>query len=216
MIHYNISLTGKMRSGKDTVQEMLIKSIIYQITSKHSKHLSYPLVAKLAFGDAVKKYSRELFPGAYENNNVKQRKLLQSFGQKMREIDEDVWIKILDKELQRTVNTPSVFEDVFFKSNLEKVIITFITDVRQPNEFEYAKDLGIVIKVEADDKVRKERMSIKGEDVSDELVNHETESHIDSYETDFTVDNNGDTVELRRQLEPIIQYILEDITSKIN
>ena len=216
MIHYNISLTGKMRSGKDTVQEILTKAIIYQITSKYSKHLSYPLISKFAFGDAVKKYSRELFPDVYKNNNIKQRKLLQDFGQKMREIDEDIWIKILDKELQKTVSTPSVFEDVFFKSNLEKVMITFITDVRQPNEFEYAKGLGIVIKVEANDNVRKERMSLKGEDVSDELTNHETESFIDDYQTDFTIDNSGDMAELRKQLEPVIHYILEDITSKIN
>lgn len=204
-----------MRSGKDTVQQVLTKAIIYQVTSRYSKYLAYPLVTKLAFGDAVKSYSKELFPDFYEDNNIKQRKLLQDFGQGMRKIDPDIWVKTLDRELNKTIATPTLFENIFIDTELETFLLTFITDVRQPNEFDYVKDKGLTIKVEATDEVRRSRMKSKGEDTSEELMEHETESHIDGFETDFVIDNNGDEMELRKQLEPIIQHILEEVVTQV-
>jgi dephospho-CoA kinase len=71
-----IGLTGKARSGKDTVANYLVERHQFQ---------------RVAFGDSLKRYLSEIFPDLINEN--KPRALLQRFGQSMREFDEDVWIK---------------------------------------------------------------------------------------------------------------------------
>jgi len=76
MMPLKIGLTGKARSGKDTVANYLVEQYYFR---------------RVAFGDALKKYVSEIFPDLANEN--KPRALLQRFGQSMREFDEDVWIK---------------------------------------------------------------------------------------------------------------------------
>lgn len=70
----NIALTGKFRSGKDTVAEYLVEQ--YGFT-------------KYAFGDELKFYAHELFGEL----TGKQRELYQWFGQTMRQRDPDIWVR---------------------------------------------------------------------------------------------------------------------------
>ena len=76
MMPLKIGLTGKARSGKDTVANYLVERYQFQ---------------RVAFGDALKRYVSEIFPDL--SNENKPRALLQRFGQSIREFDEDVWIK---------------------------------------------------------------------------------------------------------------------------
>jgi dephospho-CoA kinase len=71
-----IGLTGKARSGKDTVANYLVERHQFK---------------RVAFGDSLKRFLSEIFPDLINEN--KPRALLQRFGQSMREFDEDVWIK---------------------------------------------------------------------------------------------------------------------------
>jgi dephospho-CoA kinase len=105
----NIALTGKLRSGKDTLAAYLTEKYGY---------------TRFAFGDELKRYANELFdvePGA------KPRELLQWFGQAMRERAPDVWVrKCFDKIAMYEIDAIR---------HEEPLIRAVITDLRQPSEF---------------------------------------------------------------------------------
>ena len=70
----HIALTGKLRSGKDTVADYLVNQYGYN---------------KFAFGDPIKFYYKELFG----ETDAKPRAGYQWFGQTMRERDPDIWVR---------------------------------------------------------------------------------------------------------------------------
>jgi dephospho-CoA kinase len=87
-----------------------------------------------------------------------------------------------------------------------------ITDLRQPNEYQALKENGFkIIRVNASDEVRLERMKALGDNVKPEDLNHETESHVDSYDVDFELDSNGSIDELIQQAE---QYVSQFKTGR--
>src|SRR5690625_1222040 len=75
-----IALAGKMRAGKSTISNYLTEIHGYK---------------RLAFGDALKHYAHEIFG----ESDIKRRRLYQKFGQKIREIDQDIWIKHVEKRM---------------------------------------------------------------------------------------------------------------------
>ena len=70
-----IALMGKMRSGKDTVGEILIKEYGFR---------------RYAFGDGIREIVDTYFP--YASIHGKPRKHYQFIGQSLRQLDEDVWV----------------------------------------------------------------------------------------------------------------------------
>ena len=95
-----IAITGKMCSGKTTLSNYLCQlQPKYQIFS---------------FGKKVKEVAADLFG---MDPNVKDRSLLTSIGQKMREINPDVWITYVLKQS----------EDIEY---------CLIDDLRYQNEYE--------------------------------------------------------------------------------
>lgn len=184
-----ISLAGKMRSGKDTVYTLIREELLKEDNIIPFKH---------AFGDSVKSITYELFPSTLKN-----RDKLQKVGQKMREIDENVWIRLVDEKIEEINKQP-----------VDELLVNVITDVRQPNEFEYAKDKGHTIKIICDDDIRLSRIRDKGEPLTKELFLHETETHVDDFETDFVIYNNADMSLLRNQVQQIVQSILEENSNK--
>jgi dephospho-CoA kinase len=155
-----IAITGKMRVGKNTLADYFIE--------KEQCH-------QLAFGDGIKRVARAYFPHIV--NQGKPRKLYQFIGQKFREIDPDVWVKDLDRTM---INL------------MEQGVQNFIvTDVRQMNEYRYLKEKGFtIIKIEADDELRKERIIQAGDVFSPDDFYHETEIAVDSIPYDYLVTNN--------------------------
>lgn len=79
-----VVLSGKMRSGKDTVADYLIKEFGFK---------------RFAFGDELKRYYHELFG----NTEGKPREGYQKFGQLMRQFKPDVWV---DKCFDNIINYP--------------------------------------------------------------------------------------------------------------
>lgn len=75
-----LAITGVMCSGKSTLSAYLVKN-----------HNFY----RIGFGDFVKKYAREIF-----DMKIKDRKLLQLLGEKLKEIDNLVWIKLVEKKIK--------------------------------------------------------------------------------------------------------------------
>ena len=77
-----LAITGEMGSGKTSIAKYLVEKYNFK---------------KFSFADDVKLYATEIFD---ININVKDRKLLQQFATKMKEIDENIWIKRLDNKIK--------------------------------------------------------------------------------------------------------------------
>ena len=76
-----IAICGKMGSGKTYIADKLAKE--YNLE-------------KVSFAEKIKDIAFDLF-----NIEQKDRKLLQIIGDKMKEIDKDIWIKYLLKKIKR-------------------------------------------------------------------------------------------------------------------
>lgn len=114
------AIIGKMGSGKSTCANYLKDIHNFEIHS---------------FGGPVKKYALEIF-----NEKNKNRKLIQDFAQKIKEIDNDVWVKYL-----------------LDKADLTKNII--VDDLRFPNEYKALKDNGFkIIKLTISEELQEKRL----------------------------------------------------------
>lgn len=171
----HIALTGKFRSGKDTVADYLIEKYGY---------------AKFAFGDELKRYVHELFD---VNPSTKPRELYQWFGQTMRKHDPDIWVRKCFEKIDKKKKTANVSVRVV------------ISDLRQPNEYERCRAEGyVIIRVNCPEDIRIERARAAGDDFTEDDLNHETEQYVDLYAVDYDIYNVGDLTELYSQIDAIM------------
>lgn len=178
-----IALTGKLRSGKDTVANRLYIG--------HDFH-------RVAFGDELKRLAHETFPHISEAS--KPRALYQQFGQLMREMDPDVWIRHVDRKVKALIDVHAPHKD--------RVGIV-ITDLRQPNEYAWAKHNGFsIVRVSAPDDVRIGRALEAGDDFTIHDLAHPTEIALNSFEVDYQIVNDGTVEELKRQVDEMMAEIL--------
>jgi dephospho-CoA kinase len=161
-----LALTGKMRTGKDYLAEALSPE--------------YNLY-RLAFGDELKRHAKAIFPQQFEANE-KPRQLIQDFGQSMRRLDSDVWVRpVIDK-----IRT---YGFLFEMSQFDGFVIT---DLRQPNEFDALKAEGfVIVRVSSPLGMRIERMQANGDAFDPKDLEHETESYIDGFDVDYEITNYG-------------------------
>jgi dephospho-CoA kinase len=177
-----IALTGKMRSGKDTVAEHLFF------------HQGF---SRVAFGDALKRNAHAAFP--WIPKTPKPRALYQKFGQIMRqEFDEGIWIKHAELSVRAAID---------YRVNIigaEQVGVV-LTDLRQPNEYEWARANGFsIIRVTAPDEDRIARAKLAGDSFTEADLEHETESHIDGFAVEYEIVNDGSVDALKIQVDAII------------
>lgn len=177
-----VALTGKMRAGKDTVA--------------HHLYISHGF-DKVAFGDELKRLAHETFPDV--GILSKPRALYQQFGQLMRTIDGDVWVKHVERKINAIVN---------FRSSTDDRIGIVLTDVRQPNEVEWARANGFtIIRVTAPDDVRRHRAEQAGDYFTADDFEHETELHVDGFAVDYEIANDGTVEELKEKVDAIMEAI---------
>lgn len=190
-----IALTGRMRSGKSAAAAYM--------TAKHG-------FKSISFASALRRVADDLFEHLYEpiyedcpfsedgKHRIgwrKPRALLQTLGQKMREIDEDVWIRQAEQSMM-------VYEDMHSTAGI------VIDDLRQPNDYEWARvNDFIIIRVKASEDLRLKRVEQAGDDFSAEDMAHDTEQHVDGFSVDYTIVNDGDLADLRRQVDEIMSDI---------
>jgi dephospho-CoA kinase len=178
-----IAVCGKLRAGKDELSNHL--------------YIKYSF-NRVAFGDALKKNAHATFPWVSEFS--KPRALYQAYGQLMRQIDSEVWIKHAEKAVKGAI-------DFRVNTGAENVGVV-ITDLRQPNEYEWARANGFtIIRVTAPDEDRIARAKIAGDDFNEADLEHETESHIDSFDCDYEIHNNGSVDDLKAQIDTILAEI---------
>jgi dephospho-CoA kinase len=177
-----IALCGRLRSGKDT--------------AAHHLYIKYGF-DKVAFGDALKRNAHEIFPWVSEFS--KPRALYQTFGQLMREIDQDVWIKHVERKVEAIINVNKDYRDH---------IGIVLTDLRQPNEYEWAKANGFtIIRVTAPDELRQARAKRAGDDFSEADLAHDTEQWVDGFAVDFDVVNDGSVSDLNAHVDEVMAQI---------
>jgi dephospho-CoA kinase len=165
-----IAITGKMRSGKDTLAK-------YFIDNDESN--------QIAFGDGIKRVARNYFPDIVAKG--KPRKLYQDIGQQFRQIDPDVWVKDLDRTM---VNLMELGETNF--------VVTDVRQMNE--YLYLKKQGFTVIKVETEDEIRKERIKAKGDTFNVEDFYHETEVAVDSIPYDYLVTNNTKLMDFYDQI----------------
>ena len=120
-----IAVTGKMCSGKTTLCNYLCEL--------------EPRFEIFSFGKKVKSVASDLFQ---MNPEVKDRTLLTSIGQKMREIDPDVWVNYVISECKDTE-------------------YCLVDDLRYQNEYETLVKNGFkIIQLNISDELQEERIKI--------------------------------------------------------
>jgi dephospho-CoA kinase len=144
--------------------------------------------AVYSFGKELKRCAHTVFGN---KGGGKRRELYQWFGQTMRERDPDVWIN-------------AMFRDMAYSTS-EKFIVT---DLRQPNEYDRLKAEGfVIIRINATDDIRRQRMINAGDEFTEEDLTHDTERHIDSFDVDFEIWNNGCLDGMTTQFDVIMREL---------
>jgi hypothetical protein len=181
---HNIGLIGKARSGKDTAALHLVATRAY---------------TRLAFADPLKEMAIQLDPlvptgidshgrihtrlsalirdvgWEYAKDHYQEvRRILQTTGQTVREYDDAFWITSMRRKLNaaESWNLPVV-----------------VTDVRYPNEAEMLRSRGFrLVRI-----VRPQPLSGYGN-------THESETALDDYVTDVTINNVGSVADLHASI----------------
>jgi hypothetical protein len=118
----------------------------------------------------------------------------------MREIESDIWIRHAERKVRGTI-------DFRVNTGAEKIGVV-ITDLRQPNEYEWARTEGYtIIRVTAPDEVRIGRAIGAGDDFSVHDLAHSTELEIDNFDVDYEVVNDGTVADLQTKIDEIISQI---------
>lgn len=106
--HLRIALAGQLRSGKDTVADLIQEQQEFTV---------------LRFADGITEIIEKYFPEA--NRIGKPRQHYQVIGQSLRQLDQGVWIKHLHKQVQQLsqhenlliTDVRQVNESIYCKSN---------------------------------------------------------------------------------------------------
>ena len=171
-----IALIGKMCSGKSTIANYLKLNYKYNI---------------LSFGEPVKRYAKEIF-GLVN----KDRAIIQDFAQKVREMDDEVWIKYLIRKYKQ--------------NNYNNIVVD---DVRFPKECTALENEGfILIKINISDDFQKERIKntyIENYNIHINRTKNISESYIDNLSGHYNFD-------MTKHTEKFIYNFIENILQTDN
>lgn len=169
-----IGLIGLKRAGKNTFGDIAVKEFGYK---------------ELAFADELKKYAKLLFPDHFKNND-KPVKLLQDFGEGMRKIDTDIWVKLL-------------------ANNFDKIdeLNVVVTDVRHQNEVDYLRSKGFtIVKIENNISDIIDRCRATESDFEPNLLLHKSEQlALRDDVADITIENKGTLEEYQNKVRNFLQ-----------
>ncbi|MEK4910584.1 dephospho-CoA kinase [Niallia sp. FSL M8-0099] len=175
-----IAICGQLRAGKDEVANRIYHTHDY--------------FEKLAFGDALKRLYHELLP--WVPTDPKPRAGYQKFGQLAREqFGEDIWIRHAERMLG-------------FYERVKRPDGVLITDLRQPNEYEWARANGwIIVRVTAPDELRLARAKAAGDQFDAKDLAHDTEQHVGAFDVDYEIVNDGTIDELYAKVDAMMSEI---------
>ena len=158
-----IAFSGKMQVGKTTSADYLVQK--------------YGFV-KLSFAGKLKEIAKDLWPEQFECGQ-KPRKLLQDLGMKMREIDQDVWVKYLVRIVRSLPKDSNIVVD----------------DLRFMNEYTALKNEGFFI------------VRILRDVPPSPLDDHPSEKEVEQMPYDLLLLNTGTLDRLYEKLDKIIEMV---------
>ena len=157
----NVAFVGKMAAGKSYYASLLRQELIDKGINSNIVHISYK----------IKELAVELF-----GMKDKDRDLLQKIAGKMRDIDEDVWIKYLIYYVKKEGKLPFIIDDVRFKEEVDLLKESF--------------DL-LVIRIDSDDVYRRSVYRAKyGKDPTEKELNDVTETSSGDITPDLILTND--------------------------
>jgi len=172
-----IAVAGRIRSGKDEFSKLFIKDGYHEFK----------------FGTGIAEIIMTYFPEDWMKG--KPRTHYQHIGQQLRQLDPDVWINYVFRDI----------EDYLYDNPYGDIIIT---DLRQVNEAERLRDEGfLIVKVVSRDDIRIQRMKQLGDQFNQEDLNHETEKQVDKILADIVVENNGSLKHLQSKAREVKKAI---------
>lgn len=176
-----IAVFGKLRAGKTAVCEYITEKFDCEV---------------LECSGALQEVVDILYP---KKKGTKDRELLVSVGQHMRELDVDVWVNLLEHKIEN--------------SNSENILIA---GVRQQNEYDMLKRQGFTfIQVEACETTRLERCIESGDKFNVESLRNPTEMVMDNWKPDYLILNEKGFKELEISISNIINEILSEESNNL-
>ena len=165
-----LGVTGKQRSGKDTVAAMLAEK--QRREGKAVKIVGFADPLKMEVMEALQKdaLGAEVIQEADRMKEEVEgfRLLLQGWGSVRRALRPNYFILLMD-------NIVDAYK------NLDDVDLLIIPDLRMPNELDYVKSIGgKILRIERPEELRKNVYN----------KNHETETALDNAEFDLVLSNH--------------------------
>lgn len=100
-----IAISGQMCSGKST-----LANIIKDMDNEYEI---------FSFGKKIKEIAVDLFD---MNKNDKDRTLIINIANKMKEIDNNIWIKYIIKQINKNISKKCIIDDLRFQNELDKLM----------------------------------------------------------------------------------------------
>lgn len=167
-----IAVSGKARSGKDTTCDYLVDKIdnITKLT------FATPLYDCLYSCQDILKLDRK-----------KDRDFLQTVGDWVRNINENIFVDITEHNIQKLSETSNII----------------ISDMRFPNEYEMLKNNNFIfIRIK-----RNINEYVEGA-LNDLQSKHQSEILLDNYKFDYYIDNDGTIEDLYKKIDSILLNLL--------
>lgn len=176
----NVAFIGFFASGKTYYANILAKKLEEYGISAH----------RISIANKIKEIAKDVF-----DMKGKDRRLLQTLGAKMREINEDVWINYLILDVKRHNKTPFIVDDVRFRNEVNLIRRNY------PN--------FIIVRLFADtDKRLNVYADLYGRKPTKEEMNDPTEVDIDNIKYDESIMNDYLPETAEKSIDKLIKNYL--------
>ena len=153
---------------------------------------TYHGYSRFSLAGKLKNIARELFD--VQDKSDRSRHILQSIGISMRDIESDVWIKYVLKNIkERSENKPVVVDDLRFQNE---------ADWFSANGFQ-------LVLVTVDEQLRQQRLAALYPDMDQSRQRHASEAEWSFIEPDFVLESIN-----AKETTKQIDRILENVTSR--
>ena len=185
---YGIGICGKMGSGKTTIVQGLAYHLKQQVGEDNST------VLLLKFAQPI----YEAVSSLHVSTDPKPRSFMQRYGELCREeFNDDVFERALEKRMLDIINNELPQRNADYT-------LFLCDDIRFKGEEELLRKHNfLLLKVEADDDIRKERLGITY--VNDQ---HRSEKELEEIKIDRVIKNNDDFIKLMDELKDIVFNLL--------
>jgi len=173
---------------RKTLGELSIERQLYQTMALYMEMYINPIYGAPAFDDLISLVKDTVGMPIPLNEDIKPRAFLQQVGFKARELNSKCFVNYTRSSIVKRFNSCS---------DQDKPYIMLVSDLRYPDEAEMIlnHENSIVIKLNASQEVREDRIYKRdGKPMTEEQLNHESESFFDDIPENYTIDTNNITL----------------------